>query len=121
MKDIKLYGYPIGYPLDENSRGYLTKEEIENDGWKLTEPSPNGYLFNFEKTSGKHGNAKRWNLRYYKNDVFLAPVEICYYIKPFNFEYDNYERWSDKVSFQCYSFEDFRKICDFLAIYAPFA
>lgn len=112
----KKYGYPTGFKLDENSIGYLTKEQIQGEGWVQSEPSPNGYLFYFEKVMGKHGNAKKWKLKYYQHNTYLAPLEIEYFIENEPFAYDGYAGWSSKFEFQCYSLEDFKKLSELLVI-----
>jgi hypothetical protein len=95
---------------------YLTKEQIESEGWVQEQESPNGYLYYFEKTSGKYASSKKWGLKYYSHSTYLSPISLRFYIKNEPFAYDAYEGWSEEVEYECKSINEFRKICKFLAI-----
>lgn len=110
------HGYATGFKIEGNPQDYLSKEDIEDRGWAQYEESPNGYLYNFQKVSGKHGMARTWRLKFYKHDTYLAPLEVCYYIENDPFVYDGFEGWTEKFSFECRNVEEFDQLLRMLCI-----
>lgn len=88
---------------------FLTREKILGEGWVESSPSPNGHLFYFKKGE--------WRMKFYKSDVYTAPLELSYYIPEQEGTYDSYSRWSDPFAFNCRDIATFRFICKILSIW----
>lgn len=103
---------------------YLTKEQIEAEGWIQESPSPNGYLYYFTKVVGGNGEYNKWGhyegtryfLKYYKNNKWLAPLEISQLIPEIPDERGSREYRSDPLKFDCKDINTFRYICKLLRI-----
>lgn len=87
---------------------FLTKDRILGEGWEESGQSPNGCLYHF--TKGK------WRLKFYKNDRYMAPIELSYFVPEEEGTYDSYSRWTDPFSFDCKNIATFRFICKLLGI-----
>lgn len=73
-------------------------------------------MYYFEKTSGKHAMATKWELKFYKHDAYLAPLEIKHYIKNEPFAYDAYQGWSEELGFEVRDENEFKQLMKMLCI-----
>lgn len=94
---------------------YLTKEDIENLGWISTGPSPNGYFHSFEKEGGLYSIKTKWRLEFYKNDKWLAPIKLRYFISEKGI-LDSYAHWSEEFEFESKSKNELIQIQKLLGI-----
>lgn len=114
-----------GRPIEMYIRTpYLTDKQIEAEGWIQESPSPNGYLYYFTKVVGGNGEYNKWGhyegtryfLKYYKNNKWLAPLEISQLIPEIPDERGSREYRSDPLKFDCKDINTFRYICKLLRI-----
>lgn len=87
---------------------FLTKDKFLADGWWEESPSPNGMLHYLRKGD--------WKLKFYRNEVYMAPLELSYIIHEEKGCLDSYRRISDPFNFHIKDIASFRFICKTLGI-----